>query len=64
MVNTYYNLLNNTGTNITIPNLYFREIISSVNPDIIVVQEMTSQASVDGFKNSVLLNNYSITFFR
>jgi hypothetical protein len=37
---------------------YFREIISSINPDIIGVQEITSQAGVDGFNNIVLLKNY------
>jgi endonuclease/exonuclease/phosphatase family metal-dependent hydrolase len=46
-----YNLLNYPGTDATTRNPYFREIISSVDLDIIAVQEMTSQAGVDGFKN-------------
>jgi endonuclease/exonuclease/phosphatase family metal-dependent hydrolase len=39
-----------TGTDTTTCNPYFREIISSVNPDIIAVQEMTFQAGVDGYR--------------
>ena len=39
-----YNLLNYSGTDTTTRNQYFKEKISSVNPDIIAVQEMTSQA--------------------
>jgi hypothetical protein len=47
-----YNLLNYPGTATTTSNPYFREVISSINPDIIAVQEMKSQAGVDGFKNN------------
>jgi hypothetical protein len=39
------------------------EIISSVHQDIIAVQQMTSQAGVDGFKDSVKLNHYLISIF-
>ncbi|MEJ2495839.1 MAG: hypothetical protein P8Y79_16100 [Ignavibacteriaceae bacterium] len=49
-----YNLLNYPGTDITTRNPNFREIIASANPDIIAVQEITSKAGVDGFKNNVL----------
>ena len=38
-----YNLLNYPGSDTTTRNPYFREIIASTNPDIIAVQEMTSQ---------------------
>ncbi len=49
-----YNLLNYPGSDTTTRNPYFRTIMSSVEPDILVVQEMTSQAGVNGFLNNVL----------
>ena len=49
-----YTLLNYSGTDTTTHNQYYREKISSVNPNIIAVQEMRSQAGVDGYKNNVL----------
>jgi endonuclease/exonuclease/phosphatase family metal-dependent hydrolase len=58
-----YNLLNYSGADTITRNPYLREKISSINPDIILVQEMIAQAGVDGFKNIVLLNNYSAGTF-
>jgi endonuclease/exonuclease/phosphatase family metal-dependent hydrolase len=49
-----YNLLNYPGTDTTTRNPYFRTIFSSVEPDILVVQEVISQAGIDGFLNNVL----------
>lgn len=49
-----YNLLNYPGNDTIVRNPYFRTIIKSVEPDILVVQEITSQAAVDGFLQSVL----------
>ncbi len=49
-----YNLLNYPGTDTTTRNPYFRTTIESVVPDILVVQEITSQAGVNGFLNNVL----------
>ena len=54
-----YNLLKFPGTDTTTRNPNFRKIISSVNPDIIAVQEITSQAVIDGFRYNLLCNNYS-----
>ena len=54
-----YNLLNYPGNDTTIRNPYFRTTIASVLPDILVCEEMTSQAGVDGFLNNVLLPNYA-----
>lgn len=49
-----YNLLNYPGSDTTGRNPYFRTTIESVVPDILVVQEITSQAGVNGFLNNVL----------
>jgi len=49
-----YNLLNYPGNDTTTRNPYFRTIIKNVRPDVLVVQEMTSQSGVDGFLNNVL----------
>jgi endonuclease/exonuclease/phosphatase family metal-dependent hydrolase len=49
-----YNLLNYPGSDTTIRNPYFRTVVSSINPDVLVVQEMTSQAGVNGFLNGVM----------
>jgi endonuclease/exonuclease/phosphatase family metal-dependent hydrolase len=49
-----YNLLNYPGSDTTFRNPYFRTVVSSVSPDIITVQEMISQAGVDGFLNNVM----------
>jgi endonuclease/exonuclease/phosphatase family metal-dependent hydrolase len=50
-----YNLLNYPGTNSSIRNPYFSTVISNTSPDILVVQEITSQAGVTGFLNNILL---------
>ncbi len=49
-----YNLLNYPGTDTTTRNPYFRTVISAAQPDVLIVQEMTSQAGVNGFLNNVL----------
>jgi endonuclease/exonuclease/phosphatase family metal-dependent hydrolase len=49
-----YNLLNYPGTDTTTRNPYFRTTIASVLPDILIVQEITSLAGVNGFLNDVL----------
>jgi endonuclease/exonuclease/phosphatase family metal-dependent hydrolase len=49
-----YNLLNYPGTDTTARNPYFRTIIEAAQPDILVVQEMLSQAGVNGFLNNVM----------
>jgi len=58
---TSYNLLNYPGTDTSIRNPYFRIVITSLNPDILVVQEITSQQGVNGFLNNVL--NYEDTLW-
>ena len=57
---TSYNLLNYPGTDTTTRNPYFRTVISSINPDILVVQEITSQAGVNGFLNGVMNYNGNV----
>ena len=52
-----YNILNYPGSTSAERNPYFRTVISDVNPDIIVVQEILSQDGVNEFLNQVL--NYS-----
>jgi endonuclease/exonuclease/phosphatase family metal-dependent hydrolase len=49
-----YNILNYPGSTSSIRNPYFQTTIAGVLPDILVVQEMLSQAGVDEFKNNVL----------
>ena len=49
-----YNLLNYPGSDSAVRNPYFRTVIESTIPDILVVQEMLSQAGVNGFLNNVL----------
>ena len=49
-----YNLLNYPGLDGPQRDPYFRVILSAMNPDVIVVQEMQSQAGVDEFLNNVL----------
>jgi exonuclease III len=58
---TSYNLLNYPGTDTTTRNPYFRTVISSINPDILIVQEITSQAGINGFLNGVM--NYTGNFY-
>jgi endonuclease/exonuclease/phosphatase family metal-dependent hydrolase len=52
--------LNYPGTDTTTRNPYFRTVISSINPDILVVQEITSQAGVNGFLNGVMNYNGNV----
>jgi endonuclease/exonuclease/phosphatase family metal-dependent hydrolase len=49
-----YNILNYPGNDPTTRNPYFRTVLSSVNPDIIVLQEMTSQGGVNGFLSNIM----------
>lgn len=49
-----YNLLGYPGTDTTVRNPYFRTVISSLNPDILVVQEITSQSGIDGYLSNVM----------
>ena len=60
-----YNLENYTPAD-TSRNAYFRTILSEIKPDILVVEEITSQAAVDIFLNNVLKSfnsNYSTGTF-
>lgn len=61
-----YNLLNYPGSTSSIRNPYFIQTINYIQPDILVVQEMTSQAGVNEFLNNVLLQvdtNYKAGIF-
>jgi endonuclease/exonuclease/phosphatase family metal-dependent hydrolase len=58
---TSYNLLNYPGTDTTTRNPYFRTVINSINPDILVVQEITSQDAINGFLNGIM--NISGNFY-
>jgi endonuclease/exonuclease/phosphatase family metal-dependent hydrolase len=49
-----YNLLNYPGSTSAERNPYFRTTIASVEPDVLVVQEILSQAGVNEFLNNVL----------
>lgn len=49
-----YNLLNYPGTDASTRNGYYKTITEAVKPDILVVQEITSQIGVDGFLVNVL----------
>ena len=49
-----YNMLNFVLTDTLERNPYFRTIFSSIQPDILVCQEMTSQTGVNGFLVRVL----------
>ena len=53
---TSYNLLNYPNDNST-RDPFLRRVVHPMKPDIIVVQEMTSQAGVTAFLNNVL-NSY------
>lgn len=54
-----YNLLNYPGTDSATRNPYFRIVVHTIRPDVLVVQEMTSQAGVDGFLSNVM-NAYHV----
>uniref|UniRef100_A0A832I305 Choice-of-anchor D domain-containing protein n=1 Tax=Eiseniibacteriota bacterium TaxID=2212470 RepID=A0A832I305_UNCEI len=49
-----YNILNYPGPSVSVRNPHFRTILEPLEPDVVVVQEMTSQAGVDSFRNNVL----------
>jgi endonuclease/exonuclease/phosphatase family metal-dependent hydrolase len=49
-----YNLLNYPGNDTTIRNPHFRKVIANSAPDILVVQEITSQAGMNGFLSNVM----------
>lgn len=52
-----YNILNYPVTDTTTRNPYFRTVFSNIQPDILVVQEITSQQGVNAFLNRILLPN-------
>jgi endonuclease/exonuclease/phosphatase family metal-dependent hydrolase len=49
-----YNLLNYPDIDSAIRNPNFRKVIRNSNPDILVVQEMTSMAGMNGFLSNVM----------
>jgi len=49
-----YNLLNYPGSTSSIRNPYFTTVLSNTQPDILVVQEITSQSGVNEFLSDVL----------
>ena len=49
-----YNILNYPFTDTTSRNPYFRTIFENIQPDILVVQEIVSQVSVDSFLSKIL----------
>lgn len=49
-----YNILNFPLTDTTSRNLYFRQIFSSIQPDILVVEEIASKAAADSFMSKIL----------
>lgn len=56
-----YNLLNYPGSDTTTRNPNFRIVVSSINPDILVAQEMVSQAGVNNFLSKVM-NSFGQTY--
>ncbi len=52
---TTYNLLNYNGTQ---RNDYFETVLEAIQPQIIIVQEISSQTAVDNFATTVLDNEY------
>ena len=49
-----YNLLNYVSSDTATRNPFFRRIVNASNPDILIVEEMTSQAMADAFLNKVM----------
>jgi hypothetical protein len=49
-----YNILNYPFTDTTARNPYFRTIFENIQPDILIVQEIVSQAGVDSFLSKIL----------
>ncbi len=58
-----YNLLNYPASTNDSRNGYFKTVIESISPDILVVEEITSQAGVDQFLTQVLDTTYSAGTF-
>ncbi|MEO8664228.1 MAG: endonuclease/exonuclease/phosphatase family protein [Ignavibacteria bacterium] len=56
-----YNLLNYPGTDTAVRNPYFRTVVSSADPDILIVSEITSQTGVNIFLSKIL-NSLSVTY--
>ena len=50
-----YNLLNYSGSTSANRNPYFITVLSNIEPDIIVAQEMLSQSGVNQFVSNVLM---------
>ena len=49
-----YNLLNYVAGDTAVRNPYYRTTINAFNPDVMVVEEMTSQAMANAFRDKVL----------
>ncbi len=49
-----YNVLNYPGNDATIRNPHFRAVTKTMNPDVLVVQEMQSASGVTQFRDNVL----------
>jgi|GEM_PF-1097365 len=49
-----YNLLNYPGSDAATRDPYFRKVVHSAKPDILIVEEMTSQSGVNTFLNDVM----------
>lgn len=49
-----YNLLGYPGTNSGTRNPYYKTTMTAVKPDVLVIQEVTSQIGIDGFLANVL----------
>lgn len=49
-----YNLLGYPGTNSGTRNPYYKTTMTAVKPDLLVIQEVTSQIGIDGFLANVL----------
>jgi endonuclease/exonuclease/phosphatase family metal-dependent hydrolase len=56
-----YNLLSYPGTDAAIRNPFFKTVIRNAAPDILITEEMTSQAGVNQFL-SVVMNAYGNTY--
>lgn len=49
-----YNLLNFPGSDVATRLPYFRRVVQTMKPDVLVVQEMTSQSGTDTFLDNVM----------
>ncbi|MDI6803782.1 MAG: fibronectin type III domain-containing protein [Bacteroidota bacterium] len=57
-----YNILNYPGTDAATRNPFFRRVIHTMKPDVLVVQEMLSQTGVTTFLNEVM-NKYQVGLY-